>query len=108
MQVAATTTMARMLAKACKDKGLNYQVRYITVTPEVYKRYISIEVYNAYDNGDYNWETNKIRAIEICYDPNDYACPRYLTTQEIRNIRRHHNPKSAEALVELLVEAVEI
>lgn len=108
MQVAATTTMARMLAKACKDKGLNYQVRYITVTPEVYKRYISIEVYNAYDNGDYNWETNKIRAIEVCYDPNDYACPRYLTTQEIRNIRRHHNPKSAEELVERLVEAVEI
>ena len=108
MQVAATTTMARMLAKACKDKGLNYQVRYITVSPEVYKRYIDIEVYNAYDNGDYNWNTNKLRAIEICYDPNDYACPRYLTTQEIRNIRRHANPKSAEDLVERLVEAVEI
>jgi len=108
MQVAATTTMARMLAKACKDKGLDYKVRYITVTPEVYKRYIDIEVYNAYDNGDYNWETNKIRAIEICYDPNDYACPRYLTTQEIRNIRRHANPKSAEELVERLVEEVEI
>ena len=107
MQVAATTTMARMLAKACKDKGLEYQVRYITTNAEGYRHYIG-DIWEAEDNGDWLANTNKFRAIEICYDPNDYACPRYLTTQEIRNIRQHTNPKSAEELVERLVEAVEI
>lgn len=107
MQVAATTTMARMLAKACKDKGLNYQVRYITTDAEGYRHYIG-DIWEAEYYGDLSVNTGKFRAIEICYDPNDYACPRYLTTQEIRNIMRQHNPKSAEALVELLVEAVEI
>lgn len=107
MQVAATTTMARMLAKACKAKGLDYQVRYITVSAEAYRWYIG-DIYEAEDYGDWLPNTNKFRAIEICYDPNDYACPRYLTTQEIRNIRRHTNPKSAEELVDRLVEAVEI
>lgn len=107
MQVAATTTMARMLAKACKDKGLDYQVRYITTNAEGYRYYIG-DIWDAEYYGDFSVNTGKYRAIEICYDPNDYACPRYLTTQEIRNIRQHTNPKSAEELVERLVEAVEI
>ena len=107
MQVAATTTMARMLAKACKDKGLDYQVRYITTNAEGYRHYIG-DVWDAEYYADLSVNTSKYSAIEICYDPNDYACPRYLTTQEIRNIRQHTNPKSAEELVERLVEAVEI
>lgn len=107
MQVAATTTMARMLAKACKDKGLDYQVRYITTNADGYRHYIG-DIWDAEYYGDFSVNTGKFRAIEICYDPNDYACPRYLTTQEIRNIRRQHNPKSAEELVERLVEAIEI
>ena len=107
MQVAATTTMARMLAKACKDKGLDYQVRYITTNADGYRHYIG-DIWDAEYYGDFSVNTGKFRAIEICYDPNDYACPRYLTTQEIRNIRQHTNPKSAEELAERLVEAVEI
>lgn len=107
MQVAATTTIARMLGKRCKELGKNYNVRYITTNAEAYKWYVG-DIWEAEDNGDWLASSNKFRAIEICYDPNDYACPRYLTTQEIRNIRRHANPKSAEELVERLVEAVEI
>ena len=107
MQVAATTTMARMLAKACKDKGLNYQVRYITTDAEGYRHYIG-DIWEAEYYGDLSVNTGKFRAIEICYDPNDYACPRYLTTQEIRNIRRHFSCENAEALIDRLVEAVEI
>lgn len=107
MQVAATTTIARMLGKACKDKGLNYQVRYITTNAEGYRHYIG-DIWEAEYYGDFSVNTGKYRAIEICYDPNDYACPRYLTTQEIRNIRRHFSCENAEALIDRLVEAVEI
>ena len=107
MQVAATTTMARMLAKACKDKGLNYQVRYITTNADDYRHYIG-DIWDAEYYGDFSVNTGKFRAIEICYDPNDYACPRYLTTQEIRNIRRQFSCENVEALIDRLVEAVEI
>lgn len=107
MQVAATTTIARMLGKACKEKGLDYKVRYITTDENGYRHYIG-DIFDAEYYGDYNAETRKFRAIEICYDPNDYACPRYLTTQEICNIRRHFSCENAEALIDRLVEAVEI
>ena len=46
MKVAATTTMAKMLAKAVKDKG--YKVRYITCDAEAYKWYVG-DIYEAED-----------------------------------------------------------
>lgn len=107
MQVAATTTIARMLGKRCKELGKNYNVRYITTNAEAYKWYVG-DIWEAGDNGDWLASSNKFRAIEICYDPNDYACPRYLTTKEIRGIRRAYACDSAEALIDRLVEAIEI
>ena len=105
MKVAATTTMAKMLDKAVKDKG--YKARYITCTRDECLWYIG-DIYEAEDYGDWLPNTNKFRAIEICYDPYDYACPRYLTTREISNIFRTYRCKSAEDLIDRLVEAVEI
>lgn len=107
MQVAATTTMARMLAKACKDKGLNYQVRYITCNAEQYSRYVG-SIYEAEDYGDWNCNTNKFRAIEVVYPDDYYAMPRYITTKEIVYLRADTQPKNAEELVARLAEAVEI
>ena len=105
MKVAATTTMAKMLAKAVKDKG--YKVRYITCDAEAYKWYVG-DIYEAEDQGDWLPNTNKFRAIEIQYPSEYYACPQYLTTREISNIFRTYRCKSAEDLIDRLVEAVEI
>ena len=74
MQVAATTTMAKMLAKEVKKWG--YKVRYITCNAEQYSRYVG-SIYEAEDYGDWNCNTNKFRAIEVVYPDDYYAMPLY-------------------------------
>lgn len=107
MRVAATNTIAKMLDEACKAKGLDYQVRYITCDAEAYRMHIG-DIWDAEYYGDWLERTNKFRAIEVCYDPNDYACPKYLTTEEIGKVFRRNRCQTAEELIDRLVEAVEI
>lgn len=111
MKIASTQAMATLLNKMAKklDKT-DIHFRYITLTPEVYKRYVDIEIYNAYDNGDYNWKTGKLRAIEVEYPDEYYACNRYLTTQELSRIFRWNKVriKNADDFAKEVIEEVAI
>lgn len=111
MKIASTKTMATLLNKIAKEMGItDRRFRYITVSPEVYKRYVDIEIYNAYDNGDYNWETGKIRAIEVEYPSEYYANNNYLTTQELNRIFKRYKSsiENADDFAKKVIEEMEI
>lgn len=111
MKIASTKAMATLLNKMTKEMGItDRHFRYITLTPEVYKRYVDIEIYNAYDNGDYNWETGELRAIEVEYPSEYYANNNYLTTQELNRIFRWYKSsiKNADDFAKKVIEEMEI
>ena len=111
MKIASTKAMATLLNKIAKEMGItDRHFRYITVSPEVYKRYIDIEIYNAYDNGDYNWETGKIRAIEVEYPSEYYANNNYLTTKDLNRIFKRYKSsiENADDFAKKVIEEMEI
>lgn len=111
MKIASTKIMATLLNKIAKEMGItDRHFRYITVSPEVYKRYVDIEIYNAYDNGDYNWETGKIRAIEVEYPSEYYANNNYLTTKDLNRIFKRYKSsiENADDFAKKVIEEMEI
>lgn len=111
MKIASTKTMTTLLNKIAKEMGkTDMHFRYITVSPEVYQRYIDMDIYDAEDNGDYNWETRKLRAIEVEYPDEYYACNKYLTTKDIKRIYRWHKLEitTAEELAKNIIEEMEV
>lgn len=111
MKIASTKTMTTLLNRVAKEMGItDRHFRYITVSPEVYKRYVDIEIYNAYDNGDYNWETGKIRAIEVEYPSEYYANNNYLTTKDLNRIFKRYKSsiENADDFAKKVIEEMEI
>lgn len=111
MKIASTKTMATLLNKIAKEMGItDRHFRYITVSPEVYQRYIDLDIYNAEDYGDYNWQTGKIRAIEVEYPSEYYANNNYLTTKDLNRIFKRYKSsiKNADDFAKKVIEEMEI
>lgn len=112
MKIASTMTMAKLLNRVAKevgkDSGMHF--RYITVTPEVYKRYVDMDLWDAEDYGDYNASTGKLRAIEVEHPSEYYACNNYLTSKELNKIFKNNRDaiENADDFAKVVVEAMEI
>lgn len=111
MKIASTKTMADLLNKEAKKMGVSDRhFRYITVPSDTYKMFIDMDIWEAEDNGDYLWQTGKLRAIEVEY-PDEYcACNAYLTTKELNRIFKHNRGgiETAEDFAKIVIEEMEI
>ena len=105
MKVQATSTMAKEIAKALKAKGLDYKAKQVKLTEREYSWYVG-DTYDAEDYGDYDYTKQEYRAIMIIYPDNYYACPRYLSTRELKDI--FTSGDTLEKFMAKVVEAVEI
>lgn len=111
MKIASTKTMADLLNKEAKKMGVSDRhFRYITVSTEVYKMYIDMDIWDAEDYGDYNFNTGRLRAIEVEYPSEYYACNNYLTSKELNKIFKNNRDsiETAEDFAKVVVEAMEI
>lgn len=112
MKIASTTTMAKLLNRVAKemskDSGMHF--RYITITPEAYRRYVDMDLWDAEDYGDYNADTGKLRVIEVEYPSEFYACNNYLTSKELNKIFKNNRDgiENADDFAKVVVEAIEI
>ena len=106
MRVSATKTMARELNKAGKKAGVPYRFEHITMDTNAYKWNVDYDVFRAYDYGDYDISTGKMRAIMVVYPSEYYAVPRYLTTYELHGL--YKNGDTLESFMDRVLDSVEI
>lgn len=102
MKVKATKTMTKELNKVAKASGIPYRFEYIEVPLDTYRFCINYDYFEAYDYGDYDISTGKVKAIEVVYPSEWYACPQYLTTA-----RLHSLYEKGDTLESYLVRVVE-
>lgn len=110
MKIASTMTMAKLLNRLAKEMNKGMSFRYITTTPEIYKAYIDMDLWDAEDYGDYNFNTGRLRAIEVEYPSEYYACNNYLTSKELNKIFKNNRGaiENADDFAKVVVEAMEI
>ena len=86
MRVQATKKMTGELNKVAKRTGKPYRFEHATMDTDRYKWLVDYDIFSAYDWGDYDINTGKMRAIMVVYDDELYAIPRYITTRELNGI----------------------
>ena len=68
----------------------------------------SLAVCLAAQYGDYDWQTDKYKAIVVLYPDDHYACPRYITTKELHEEFKRRGVKDAEGLKSMIKDMIEI
>lgn len=87
MRIAATKKMVAVLNRAAVAAGKPYKFSYSTLNTGAYAWSVG-DIWAAYDYGDYNSRTGKMRAVRVSYPYEYYAAPRYISTAELSSIYR--------------------
>lgn len=95
--------MTKEFNKAFKAKGLEYKAKMVHLTTTEYSWQVG-DPFEAEYNGDY---TDKgYKAIMIKYPDEYYACPRFMSTQELNDIFRKGD--TLESFMAKIIDTVEI
>lgn len=65
-------------------------------------------LWDAEQYGDYDWKTDKYKAIVVTYPSDYYACPRYISTKELDKEFKRRGVRDAEGLKAMIKDMVEI
>lgn len=85
MRIAATNKMVAALNRAAREAGKSFKFVYATMDTGAYAWNVG-DIWTAYDYGDYNASTGKMRAVRVSYPCDYYAMPRYISTAELNDI----------------------
>lgn len=91
MRVKASVKMCKELLKAAKHAEFtSIQTIYLdTAKPEIYERYISDDLFNALDYGDFDSSRGLVKFITVVYKPECYSVDRYFTTYDLVKAFKH-------------------
>lgn len=106
MLIAATKKMVNELNKAAKAAGRPEKFGHVTMTPDSYKWNVSMDIFGAYDYGDYSYNTGMVRAIRVEYPADWYACDGYITTKQLNKLYRAGD--TVETFTARVLEEIEI
>ena len=92
MKIKVSKKFADFINKTAKELGFEAEASVVTMGERGYCLNVgSNAMFDAEDNGDYDWRTGEFKAIRVCYPDSYYACPQYLTTAElVKEFRRNH------------------
>lgn len=108
MKIRVTKVMANYINKMAKAGELHIDCAWVhEFTFNEYKICVG-DPWVAEDYGDYNWETGGIRAIQIDYPAEYYACPKYITSKELIETARRNMVTTEKQLKEMLKQIIEI
>ena len=85
MRVQVTKTMVNALNKALKARTFTniLKFEYDTLSLHEYQIFVSDNIWQAYDNGDYNANEGTFKFIRIIYKEECFSVDRFLTTYEL-------------------------
>lgn len=112
MKVQVSKVMAKAIAKAMKERNMRYEsVSVVTMTEREYCWRVcdSFGLYEAQDNGDYDWLSEEYKVIRIDYPWEYYANPAYLTTKRLREVLRScGTSRTIDNFMNALCESIEV
>lgn len=106
MIVAATSLMARNIHKSMRSRGFDGSVSFVRIP---LNNYTLVVGGNIYDNErDYDDRTGTFKTIKVEYPSDYYACPRYLTTRDLRIIMTGATEKTYDGFMNEVYREIEI
>ena len=104
MIIKVSKVFANFINETAKLRGLNARAEVVEFSENAYRWHVSLS------DGltDYNPRTGKYKAIQITFPADFYACPIYLTTEQLTREFRRYNVRNINDLRALIQDLIEI
>ena len=106
MRVAATSLMARSIHKSMKTRGFDGSVSFVRIPRNNYTLVVGGNIYD--NERDYDDRTGTFKTIKVEYPSDYYACPRYLTSKDLRAIMAGATEKTYDGFMNEVYREIEI
>ena len=107
MVIKVSKVFARFMNKSAAAAGVEFSASVVSLDPN-YAGFVGVDPWEAYDHGDYDYNTGKIRAIMVNYPPEFYACARYVGTAELVKEFKRRGVRDAAGLSAMVVDMFSI
>lgn len=77
-----------------------------TMSTDIYRMWVTYDIFSA--QNDYDFNAGKYKVLKVVYPDSFYAIPRYITTKELNDEFRKRGIKTANELVNMLNEMIQI
>lgn len=109
MKIKVSKAMANFINKSSKVWGFKGVASVVEMTERGYALNLgSCAVWDAEMTGDYDYNTGMFKAIKILYPEEYYACPKYISTQNLTDELRRRGVKDEEGLAKMIRDMIEI
>ena len=105
MKIKTSKAFAKELQAQLKKASLRYTVEQIKMPPAHFRAFVDVNDF-IHDN-DYNYIENYFTVLKVTYPADYYACPQYLTTNDLIKVFRKSD-KTFNGFFSDLVQAIEI
>lgn len=105
MIVKVSKVFAKFMNQTAAEMGLNFRASVVEMSEPVY----NYQVGNITGKwADYNYKTDKFKAIIVKYPADCYACPLFLSTVMLNALFNRYAVKTVEDLKNMIFEVCEI
>ena len=106
MYVKVSKRMIKELKKEAAFKKAGIYFDYYEMPLDDYRFIVTYDYLNNID--DYDYEKEVFKVIRVSYEPDYYACNKFLTTSDLLHIFRSCNNKTWDSFINDLYEVVAI
>jgi hypothetical protein len=108
MKVRVSKVFADFINKTAKEMDFSAHADVVTIGERTYSFFTGSSVYDADNDGDYNWAEDAYRVIKVSYPENYYVAPRYLSTRRIVDEFKSRGVKDLNGLKEMIKDLLEV
>ena len=105
MKIKTSKAFAKELQAQLKKASLRYTVEQVKMRPQHFRLFVDVNDF-IHDN-DYNFNDDCFTVLKVTYPTEYYACPQYLTTNDLIKVFRKSD-KTFNGFFNDLVQAIEI
>lgn len=102
MRVKVSKKITKELNKRAINNYCIEFFNYLEMSPDQYAAFFIDSVFD--HENDYDYNTNKMKVIQITYKPELYALPKYLTTNDL--IREYRPGDTANSYLQRVINSV--
>lgn len=108
MKIKVSKVFADFINQTAKELNFKVSAKVVELSENVYRFHVDSNIFNAYDNNDYNINNGKIKAIMLVYPENYFSAPNYLTTYQLTKEFKRRNVSDVAGLKNMIREMCEI
>lgn len=108
MRIRVSKTFASFISKTAKEMGFEAKATVVKCPADRYEFWTGEDIFDAMDYGDFVWEDNEVKALQVVYPSEYYACAKIITTKRLNQEYIRRGCSTLDDLKEMIRDLFEV